>query len=202
MTRYSSAVTESPSDDQLVNASKAGDRKAFGELVRRYQRSLWATAFRLMKNPQEADDALQDALLSAYTNIQKFQGRSAITTWMHAIVVNSCNSRWQQRTANQTYDPTAFDEWLADTHETDHSVSLDVRSALDRLAPEQRIPILLVDVEGWSVAEAAVILGVPEGTIKSRCSRGRAILARRLGHLGPSLQPIDHDEISQEGQTP
>ena len=167
-------------DRALVAAHVAGDRDAFTILVRRHRDRLWAVALRTMRDREEAADALQDALLSAYRNAGGYRGEAAVTTWLHRVVVNACLDRMRRRAARPSVplgetDIAAFQD--------DHATlerHLDVQAALARLPEPQRVAIVLVDLQELSVAEAAEFLGVAEGTVKSRCSRGRVALGRLL----------------------
>jgi RNA polymerase sigma-70 factor, ECF subfamily len=170
-----------PDDAALLRAHVAGDRDAFAELVRRHRDRLWAVAVRTLGDREEAADALQDALISALRAADRFRGDSAVTTWLHRIVVNACLDRVRRRQARPTVP-------LADTDPApiapvDSDTALDVRAALARIPEDQRVALILVDLQGYQVSEAAAILQVPEGTVKSRCARGRARLAALLGHL-------------------
>jgi RNA polymerase sigma-70 factor (ECF subfamily) len=174
------------SDLELVRAHAAGDPAAFEEIVRRHRDRLWAVALRTMREPEDAADALQDALISAYRAAGSFRAESAVTTWLHRIVVNACLDRVRRRQARPTVtlpddgpgEPADARDRLA---ERDTAMAVD--AALGQLPFEQRSAITLVDIEGYSVADTARILGVAEGTVKSRCARGRARLALLLGHL-------------------
>jgi RNA polymerase sigma-70 factor (ECF subfamily) len=184
-------------DDELLHAHIAGDREAFAELFRRHRDRLWAVALRTLGDRDEAADALQDALLSAYRGAARFRGDSAVTTWLHRIVVNACLDRLRRRRTHPTVPlpdgargagrdtPGATRELAAPT--PDHDTAVAVRQALAQVPPDQRIALILVDVQGYPVAEVAKILGIPEGTVKSRCARGRARLAALLGHLRPAI---------------
>jgi RNA polymerase sigma-70 factor (ECF subfamily) len=182
------------SDLALLHAHVAGDRDAFTELFHRHRDRLWAVALRTLGDREEAADALQDALLSAHRAAARFRGDSAVTTWLHRIVVNACLDRIRRRQAHPTVplpdgvhadgEPgrhTGGTEPVAPAR--DHDTALVVRQALAQLPAEQRAALVLVDVQGYPVAEVARILGVAEGTVKSRCARGRARLAGLLGHL-------------------
>ena len=168
-------------DAALLRAHVRGDPNAFGELVRRHRDRLWAVALRTLGDREEAADALQDALISAFRSADRFRGDAAVTTWLHRIVVNACLDRIRRRQARPSV-PLADHEPGA-VPAVDSDTALDVRAALARLPAEQRIAVVLVDVQGYSVAEAAAVLQVPEGTVKSRCARGRARLAALLGYL-------------------
>lgn len=190
-------------DEDLLAAHVAGDREAFAELVRRHRDRLWAVAVRTLHDREEAADALQDALLKAYRSAAGYRGEAAVTTWLHRIVVNACLDRVRRRQARPTV-PLPGSSAEDDGHRRpepaspviDHETNLVVRAALAQLPEEQRAAIVLVDLQGYPVAEVATILGVAEGTVKSRCSRGRARLAVMLGHLRDGGNPAGHDGVS------
>jgi RNA polymerase sigma-70 factor (ECF subfamily) len=185
------------SDADLLRAHVAGETDAFGELFRRHRDRLWAVALRTLGDREEAADALQDALLSAHRGAARFRGDSAVTTWLHRIVVNSCLDRVRRRRSHPTVplpdgdggDGSPGVEPAAPA--VDHDTVLVVQEALAQLPADQRAAIVLVDLQGYPVAEVAEILEVAEGTVKSRCSRGRARLAGLLGHLRPGAGNLD-----------
>jgi RNA polymerase sigma-70 factor (ECF subfamily) len=171
-----------PPDAELLRRHVTGDAAAFGQLFLRHRDRLWAVALRTMGDADEAADALQDAMISAFRRAADFRGDSAVTTWLHRIVVNACLDRMRRRAAR----PVAGDlDLLARTPQSapDPDVALDVLAALRTLVPEQRAALVLVDMLGYSVADTAEILGVSPGTVKSRCARGRARLLPQLAHL-------------------
>ena len=170
-------------DRALLADHLAGRRGAFDELVRRHQDRLYAVAVRTCGDREEAADALQDALLSAVRAAGSYQGQARVTTWLHRIVVNACLDRARRRAVRPT---TALPRQLpADPRDLlgERESALVVEAALRRLPQEQRVAVVLVHLQGLTVQEAAEVLGVPTGTVKSRCSRGRAGLAVELGHL-------------------
>ncbi|WP_237570782.1 RNA polymerase sigma factor SigM [Mycolicibacterium lacusdiani] len=170
------------SDAQLLAAHVAGDRHAFATLFHRHRRQLYRLAHLTSRNHDDAADALQDALLSAHRKAATFRYDASVSSWLYRIVVNSCLDRLRHNKnhpttpllddAHPSGDPTA----LVDT-------ALVVERALLRLPLEQRAAVVAVDMHGYSVAETALLLGVPEGTIKSRCARARAKLAETLDYL-------------------
>lgn len=174
-----------PDDAALLRAHVAGDRDAFAELVRRHRDRLWAVALRTLGDREEAADAVQDALLSAYRGADRFRGDSAVTTWLHRIVVNACLDRARRRQSRPTVPlpETETVAFAARGEAPDLETRMTVRAALGQLPPEQRIALVLLDMQGYSVAEIAQMLGIAEGTVKSRAARGRARLASLLGHL-------------------
>ncbi|HEX5510893.1 MAG TPA: RNA polymerase sigma factor SigM [Actinomycetales bacterium] len=176
-----------PTDDrELMAAHVAGDPDAFAELVRRHSGRLWAVALRTCGDPDEAADALQDALVAAFRSAATYRGDAAVTTWLHRIVVNACLDRLR-RNRNRRTVPLPDQERELPSHvdvQTDEHAAtetrLDLVQALAALPEHQRLALVLVDMEDLPVAEAAEVLGVPQGTVKSRCARGRATLAAML----------------------
>ena len=185
-------------DAALLRAHVGGDRDAFAELVRRHRDRLWAVALRTLGDREEAADAVQDALISAYRSADRFRGDAAVTTWLHRIVVNACLDRARRKQARPTV-PLPEHESTVDRGGPDTDTSLVVQAALAQLPPEQRVPLILLDMQGYSVAEIADLLGIAEGTVKSRCARGRAKLAVTLGHLRVQAQPITPGNLGLVG---
>ena len=199
---------EGPTDAELLGAHVAGDPAAFEEIVRRHRDRLWAVALRTTGDPEEAADALQDALISAFRRAEQFRGDSAVTTWLHRIVVNASLDRLRRRAVRATRPLPDDDENLPGAVVADpndamgrRETQLVITAALAELPADQRDAVLLVDVEGWSVEEAAAMLGCPEGTVKSRCFRGRAKLAKRLAFLR-NLDESDPVVTAEGGEQP
>jgi RNA polymerase sigma-70 factor (ECF subfamily) len=178
-----------PSDADLLRRHVAGDDQAFGELFRRHRDRLWAVALRTVCDPEEAADALQDAMVSAFRRAADFRGDSAVTTWLHRIVVNAALDRLRRRAARPAVpvggDEQAFEALAGSTGDPAHATDtrLDVDAALRILPPQQRAALVVVDMLGFSVADAAVILDISPGTVKSRCARARARLLPHVAHL-------------------
>ena len=183
-------------DDILLAAHVAGDAEAFGTLFSRHRDRLWAVALRTTGNPDDAADALQDAMISAFRRAETFRGQSSVTTWLHRIVVNACLDRLRHLKSRQAAPlPDDLERHLQSSTLSDSTLSgstprsLDpaeaavrgdqrdaVLAALATLPPEHRAALVLVDMEGYPIAEVAQMLGCATGTVKSRCSRGRAKL--------------------------
>jgi len=171
-------------DEELLAAHVAGDRFAFEELFNRYQPQLYRLARITTRCPDDARDALQDAMLSAHCGAPKFRHDCSVSSWLYRIVVNACLDRLRRHKAR----PTTPLETLASAGAVgDPAPGVDtavvIERALMRLPIEQRAAIVAVDMQGFSVAEAARMLGVPEGTVKSRRARARSKLVTTLGHL-------------------
>ncbi|MGV9576645.1 RNA polymerase sigma factor SigM [Streptomyces sp. NPDC003509] len=179
------------SDQDLLTQHVAGEPDAFGELVRRHRDRLWAVALRTLGDREEAADAVQDALVSAFRAAHTFRGQSAVTTWLHRITVNACLDRARKTASRRTspVDDTERLDQLMEPHESAEApaerqdLHRELLAALATLPTEQRAALVLVDMQAYPVAEAARILDVPTGTVKSRCARGRARLLPLLTHL-------------------
>ncbi|MBB6437295.1 RNA polymerase sigma factor SigM [Streptomyces candidus] len=178
-------------DQDLLARHVKGEPDAFGELVRRHRNRLWAVALRTLGDREEAADAVQDALVSAYRAAHTFRGQSAVTTWLHRITVNACLDRVRKAASRRTspMDDNERLEQLLEPHESAEApaerqdLHRELLAALRTLPADQRAALVLVDMQGYPVAEAAEVLGVPTGTVKSRCARGRARLLPLLAHL-------------------
>jgi RNA polymerase sigma-70 factor (ECF subfamily) len=195
------AAQELP-DKELLSRHAQGDEQAFAVLVRRHRERLWAVAIRMVGDPEEASDALQDAFLSAFRAADRFRGESQVTTWLHRIVVNACHDRLRRRkvrpatpTEDETLDVISNDRLSRSGGVQDHAsqteARLDVHAALELLPLDQRMALTLVDMLGYRVDEAAEILEIASGTVKSRCARGRAKLLPSLAHLRNPQSPRD-----------
>jgi RNA polymerase sigma-70 factor (ECF subfamily) len=196
------------SDVELLSAHVHGDSDAFGALFARHRDRLWAVALRTMGNPEDAADGLQDGLVAAYRRAGSFRGEAAVTTWLHRVVVNACLDRIRAAKVRRAEAlPDDLDQHVgrgslvtaADSTDdpADRSVTEERRrmvlDALATLPADQRAALVLVDMEGYPVAEVAEMLDCAVGTVKSRCSRGRARLAARLGILAPGRDPEHAD---------
>ena len=187
----------SSSDVELLTLHLAGDRDAFAEIVRRHRDQLWAVALRTTGDPEEAADAVQEALISAMRHAASFRGDAKLSTWLHRIVVNACLDRLRRRASHPTSALPDDDHAPASNRDefADRDTAADVHAALATLPADQRAAIVLVDIEGYPVDEVALMLEVPAGTIKSRCARGRAKLVPLLSHLRTGGNPGDAGHV-------
>jgi RNA polymerase sigma-70 factor (ECF subfamily) len=182
-------------DHELLRLHVAGNPDSFGFLVKRHRDRMWAVAIRTLGEPEEAADALQEAFISAFRRADSFRGDAKVTTWLHRIVVNACLDRIRRRQVRAT-DPLPEDEdraaELAGPMQQDPAEvrerRLDVLNALKQINEDQRAALVLVDMEGYSIEEAASILDCAPGTVKSRCARGRAKLLPLLRHWQTSRE--------------
>lgn len=183
-------------DEQaLISAAQRGDVHAFNQLVRKYQRTAYNVAYRVLSNSDNAADAVQDAFVSAYRAIAKFRGGS-FKAWILRIVTNACYDqlRRRQRRPEESLDDLLEVEAdhasiLTDESESpeEHALRQELGSAIQRglqeLPDDQRVAVVLSDIQGYSYDEIAQVTGVALGTVKSRISRGRSALRDYLqGH--------------------
>ena len=199
------------SDHELLRAHVDGDPDAFGELFARHRDRLWAVALRTMGNPEDAADGLQDGMVAAFRRAGSFRGEAAVTTWLHRVVVNACLDRIRAakiRRLDALPDDVDDRGTLVATAVPDDSPDVAaeaaerrrrVLAALATLPADQRAALVLVDMEGYPVAEVAEMLGCAEGTVKSRCSRGRTRLAALLADLHRPSGDAPHGNPPPDG---
>jgi RNA polymerase sigma-70 factor, ECF subfamily len=191
-------------ENQLIERGLNGDARALDALFARNTRALYQTALRVLGNPEDAEEALQEGLLSAYRNLPRFERRSQFSTWLTRIVINAALMRRRSKRARPA---VSLDEWL-----TEGELPLAERYADEGPNPEQLYagtelgdrmnkklaeisPLLrkafwLREIEGLSAEEAAQVLGVSRNTLKARLWRARQELAARLGlSLDANLAP-------------
>jgi RNA polymerase sigma-70 factor (ECF subfamily) len=208
------------SDADLLAAHRSGDADAFGILFRRHRDRLWAVALRTTGSREDAADALQEAMISAFTRVESYRGEAAVTTWLHRIVVNAALDRLRRNKVraadalpDDLEDAAARGALLASTGPGADPEGAAVGGerrrlvleALDRISPDQKVALVLVDMEGYPVEEVARMLDCPTGTVKSRCARGRARLAAELrgtGLLPDASHRQPHDPAAGGGARP
>lgn len=181
-----------PVEAELLTRAQAGDRAAFGRLVRMHQKRVFACAVHMLGDRGEAEDAMQETFLRAYRAIAKFDRRSELSTWLYRICVNVSLNALRRRRRVQASDITdpRLPEPVADPvkGQTDPRRAVEsaqvytaLAKALDGLSPSLRATVTLVCIEGVSHKEAAEALGCPEGTIAWRIHEARAKLRLVLG---------------------
>ena len=181
----------SADDHRLIAACLDGDPSAFGELVRRYQDRLFHTVYRLVENPEDAQDVVQETFLSAYQSLEGFKGDALLFTWLYRIAVNTAISLRRKRKATVSIEAGRNGEAAAEpadlSEESRPGHALEraereqrVQRALGRLSPEHRAVLVLKDMEGRRYETMAELLGVPIGTIRSRLHRARLELRELL----------------------
>ncbi|HEY7523201.1 MAG TPA: sigma-70 family RNA polymerase sigma factor [Candidatus Limnocylindrales bacterium] len=173
----------------LLERAREGELDAFNDLVECYQDHLWALVVRMVPDPDQAADAVQEAFFSAYRNLASFRGGS-VRSWLSRIAVNAAmdTQRLRKRRPSQPYPELEDESWQppagpeADPVQTalgsERSAALG--DALARITADQRTAIVLFDIEGYDYAEIAEMTGVSLGTVKSRIHRGRLALRELL----------------------
>jgi RNA polymerase sigma-70 factor, ECF subfamily len=178
-------------DEALARAAQRGDLDAYNRLVRAHERQAYAVALRLLRRPELAEDATQDAFIQAYRALDTFRGGS-FRAWLMRIVTNRCYDmlRAANRRAADSLDDQLFEaepHWSSIAapddpvrRATQAELGRLLEAALGKLPEDQRVTVLLCDVQGYAYEEAAQITGVALGTVKSRLSRARAALRDTL----------------------
>lgn len=167
---------------QLVDQACRGDRAAFTQLLRDHDESMRALAYRMMGSASAMDDVLQDAYVKAFRSITSFRGDSLFSTWLYSIVYRTCLDAIRKRERRrETGLQLVTDQASTAARAEDRIVEISaLESALASLSADQRAVLLLVDANGLSYDEAAVILDVNSGTVASRLSRARAAIRTTL----------------------
>ena len=198
-------------DEQaLIGSARKGDARAFNQLVLRYQSMAYNVAYRILSDPDAAADATQDAFFSAFKAMRKFRGGS-FKAWLLRIVTNACydHLRVKQRRPTRSLDdlPVEVDHthYLHDPAEQPdefverRELSALIQAGIATLPVEQRVVLVLSDVQGMSYQEVAEVTGISLGTVKSRLSRGRARVRDFLvenGELLPTAYRLRGDETA------
>lgn len=170
-------------DAELAALAHAGDREAFGELARRYAAPARRVARAVLGNPEDADDAAQDGFLAALRHLGRYDPNRPFGPWLLRIVANAATDRSRRRRvrAAEAIPPTLATRDPGPDRETDR-VALHgaLRQALSTLPERQRIAVVLFDVEGYTHAEIAHVLGIPVGTVRSHVFHARRALRTAL----------------------
>jgi len=194
-------------DEVLAKRASKGDIKAFETLVSRYEKSLYNLAFRMVSNSQDAMDIVQDVFLKTFRALPKFRGESKFSTWVYRVCINACLDLLRKIQRNEMYsldEPVMLKDSSIRREVEDTAKSTEdivetrflgerVLEILNDLDPVYRAVIILCDVQGYSYREAAEILEVSLGTVKSRLHRGRNLVRRLLNpeQIGPSCVKRD-----------
>lgn len=174
------------SEMQLLESAARGDLSAFETLVQTHERRIYNLCLRTMNQPEDAWDMTQETLVKAWSNLSKFQGKSAFGTWLYRIAVNTCMDELRKRKKHRTL---SMDHLLEGGFESadpkgdfvDASITRDqLEQALGQLTPEHRAILSLRDIQGFSYEEIANILDCPLGTVRSRINRARGAMVKLI----------------------
>jgi len=187
-------------DERDVARFKAGEEAAFERLVRRHEREVYRLALRLLRNPDDALEVAQETFLRAYRGLSSFRGEAAFRTWLYGIALNAARTRQAslskslsraQRLEGDEDDPPSPLLSVSDPAPSPENRALGgelkeaLLAALSRISPEHREILLLREVEGLDYGEVGVLLGIPEGTVKSRLARARRAVREALEGIWP-----------------
>jgi RNA polymerase sigma-70 factor (ECF subfamily) len=182
-------------DEQIVERALSGDAEAFGEIVQRWERKVFALAYGMLGREEDARDATQETFLAAFRNLRGFRGDARVSSWLHRIAINQCITR-QRRTKVRNEAPIEDEE---DRHAPNFSASLDlsparvvegregiqaVRRAVNSLPLELRQVVVMKEFEELTFREIAGILDLPLSTVKSRLYAAMRQLQMRLQRFG------------------
>jgi RNA polymerase sigma-70 factor (ECF subfamily) len=173
---------EKLSDPVLVQRAKDGDRQALEALLTRHAPKVERLARQILRDPDDASDAAQEALAKVCVRLKQFRGGSQFSTWLHRLVINTCLDAAERRKA-RSHEPLGDHLQSADDPARDAGNSelrRELCSALAGVSPEQAQIVLLKDALGYSFEEIATAAGMPVGTAKCHAHRGRARLSERL----------------------
>ena len=188
-----------PNDEELVQRSQRDDERAFGELVRRYESKVYSLALRMVRNPEDAEDVLQDTFLRAFRGIKSFRGSSTFSTWIYRIAANSALMRLRKKQlptvsiedSDERETPITIMDWKPTPVEQllSQETFQAMEEAIESLPPEFRQVFILRDVEELSNAEVAEILDLSVAAVKSRLHRARLKVRNRLASFFSDSNP-------------
>ena len=183
-------------DAGLLREAASGSEEAFTTILLANQDRVFAVTMRILGDRERALDATQETFLTVFRKADQFQGRSAVSTWIHRIAVNVCYDILRKERRRKTQQlPSYLDpsDPAAESAIESAAMRPEIARALRSIPPDFRIPVVLCDMEGMSLHDAAETLGVPVGTIKSRLFRARRLLAEILGNQNAATNIEDSD---------
>ncbi len=186
-----SNITEGAELEALVERFKRGDKKAFDQLVSQFEKGVYRLCYRFFNNEEDAMDATQEIFIKIYRALPNFEGRSSLKTWIYRIASNTCITISDRRKREKEGLLQTIINWWSDrTVETPEEEVVDneirrmnqkmVSEKLEQLPETYRMPVILKDIEGFSLEKICEILDIPLGTAKSRINRGRRMLQESL----------------------
>ncbi|HYX40413.1 MAG TPA: sigma-70 family RNA polymerase sigma factor [Pyrinomonadaceae bacterium] len=192
---------ETTSDEQIVERALAGDADAFGEIVRRWERRIFALTYGILSREEDARDATQETFIAAFRNLSGFRGDAKVSSWLHRIAVNQCITRQRRAKVRgeTSLEGAAEDngtQFAAPLHESPARIvegrerTEAIRRAVDALPPELREVLVLKEFEELTFQEIADALQVPLSTVKSRLYTALKQLRLRLEKFSPEAAHI------------
>jgi RNA polymerase sigma-70 factor, ECF subfamily len=192
--RFGSLAPDQPRDEELLAEWRGGKADAFTTLMRRHEDRIFSLALRMLGDRADALDATQDTFISVFRQADKFRGESAFSTWVYRVGINACRDALRKRRRTPAPDEDVAADMPSGGPDVDDQVALrmDVAAALAALPDDYRIAVAMHDLGGVPYEEIATVTKAPIGTVKSRISRGRRMLATALEHAPEA-------ETSKEG---
>jgi RNA polymerase sigma-70 factor (ECF subfamily) len=194
------AESKHAEETTLIARILAGEKNLFHDLIRSYERRMYMTAFSILRNAGEAEDAVQETMLKAYRNLQSFRGEAKFSTWLTSIALNEARGRWRKSERRgsvsideeRDQDDAGCDPYLLRDWREIPSEALErkdvadlLQAAVEELPEIYRTVFVLRDMEETSIEETARALGLQAGAVKVRLHRARMMLQKRLA---PELQ--------------
>ncbi len=177
-------------DSDLIQNILDGDKQAFGELVRRYEDTVFSFAFKVCRDREKAEEALQDTFVNVFRKLHQFDGKSKFSTWLYSIVTNNCLMKNRQRKIDEVSVPIHEESEHHAVKPSDSPTPLEtvmsdeLKTQLDEailsLTVDYRIVFVLRDMEGLSAQETADVLNLSVAAVKSRLHRARTALREKL----------------------
>ena len=197
-------------EQQWVDAARQGDQFAFEQLVRLYEKRVLALTTRMCKNPADAEEAAQEAFLSAWQGLPFFRGESSFSTWLYRLASNACVDLLRQEGRRQSSAGPSLNDEEARVDVPDPAPSPQeqaerselreqIEAGLQALTPDHRQVLILREMHQLSYDEISKVLDVDVGTVKSRINRGRKQLRNFLLSSGNFLSPPASKEAGKEG---
>jgi RNA polymerase sigma-70 factor (ECF subfamily) len=178
-------------ETELIDKAKAGDKKALAELVKKYEQTVYNFSFKICRDPEKAENIMQETFLSMIRSLYQFDGNSKLSTWLYRIVANHCLMAARKQRSDQfvsienedsLYNERDIADWNSVPFKTVENKELRdiLDSSIQKLSPEYRLVFLLRDVEGLSTEETAKITELSASAVKSRLHRARAFLRKEI----------------------
>lgn len=188
---YSESKVIETNENELIDRLRRGDQRAFAELVRLYEKSVYRICFRFFSDEHESMDATQEVFIKVFRSIERFEGRSSLKTWIYRIAANTCLTLAEKKKREKEgLLQTIMNWWNDNTADSpeDEIIEKETRKLNQKIVSEKiaslpeayRMPVILKDLEGMPLEKISEILEIPVGTVKSRINRGRRILQDSL----------------------
>jgi len=199
-------LKKEPTDGELVRLAKTGDADAFNKLVVRHEANIYGLCLKMLRNPEDAEDCLQEVFIKAYESLTGFREEARFSTWLYRIATNACLMRIRKKKLEtvsldrpleigDAEIPHEIADWT--TNPSAQVLSEELNSVLTRhindLPPDNRIVFLLRDIHGLSTDDTADVLGLSVAAVKSRLHRARLYLRERLtGYFSRGTEALPH----------